>query len=220
MITLEQYINKNSGHYVDKYGKFSNTIQTVESYGGQCASLVIDYLVKVVGNKFKVYGNGGDFYKSKDFEIVKTAFNGCLICYPVQVGLPYGHIAIWYNGKMFSQNPLKANIINMYNGTRYYLRPLNLKPVDTNGNGIFYKTDKWLCQTTGISNLRDNFSTKAKIMGRTLDKQFMWCDGYIEVNGYRWRRCVRINNKNCLYWIAEFKLSERNVKFLTLKNKV
>lgn len=129
---LKDFIKKYKNKRVDVNGKYSKIgIQHQWPFGGQCASLGRRYLIEVCKYPNKAYGNGNQFDKTVLSEKkgavnigknLKKAKDGDILVWD-NLG-KYGHVAIFYKGKMFSQNPNPANLIPIWNGVTDIIRPL------------------------------------------------------------------------------------------------
>lgn len=124
-MTVQEFYNKYKGKYVTAYGKTSSYLQWNDPYGGQCASLVRQYLVQVCGYPDRPYGNGKDFVNIPNGKIVSKPQNGDIIVFPNMT--EWGHVAIYLDGKMFDQNPDKAKLHTIYSGKKIYIRPKGVK---------------------------------------------------------------------------------------------
>lgn len=81
----------------------------INTYRGQCVSLLQQYLYQVYGIPFKVRGDAKDWATNENvlhyFEKVATAQPGDILVYGAVPGNPYGHIAIDIgNNQMLDQN--------------------------------------------------------------------------------------------------------------------
>jgi len=126
-MTLQQFVEKYRGKYVDKYGRTTAFVQNSEPFGGQCASLVRWYLNSLgEGYNANSYGHGKNYVNIPNATRVTSPRNGDIV---VWTGGQYGHVGIWYNGKVFNQNPHRASLhdISYFNnwgmGRAVYVRP-------------------------------------------------------------------------------------------------
>lgn len=128
--TLYDFIKRLRGNFVDKYGKVGYSgVQQFEPYGGQCASLA-RYYVNTLGSGYKsnTYGDGKEYAKIQNGRKVSHPKDGDLVVWTQGAG-GYGHVGIYFNGKVFNQNPVKAKLetvetINSRNGlsNQIYIR--------------------------------------------------------------------------------------------------
>jgi hypothetical protein len=104
--------------FVAKYNGQSNVANAAGTYPGQCVSLISQYLLQVYGITTGAWGNavdyqaggsGGNQMQSRGFvwHGDQSFQNGDIIVYGASASAgtgSAGHIAIWYNGKLFDQN--------------------------------------------------------------------------------------------------------------------
>jgi len=122
---VAEYINNYAGKYVGKHGELGNKVSWSTPYVGQCASLV-KYYLSLYGYAYNEnsYGDAKDYINLKNSIIVDTPKDGDLV---IWTGGKYGHIGIYYQGKVFNQNPKSATLeaISKYKkmGTPIFVRP-------------------------------------------------------------------------------------------------
>jgi len=127
-MNLKEFVEKYQGKYVDKYGNTSN-VKSDKNYMGQCASLSRWYLNQL-GDNYKAdsYGNAKDYINIPNKQIIGYGKqqDGDLV---VWTGGQYGHIGIWYAGKVFNQNPHHARLDNIgYLNTWGLGNPIFVRP--------------------------------------------------------------------------------------------
>lgn len=128
MISLEQFINNNTGKFVG--------VPWSSNLDGQCVSLVQQYISQCLGQPMKARGNAKDWSTTYVNEGLGTIVNdlqkGDLLVWGAEEGDGYGHIAIYYqNNQIFEQNypwGSPAHLGNIF-GNYTILRP-NTKLVD------------------------------------------------------------------------------------------
>jgi len=158
---LKEFVESVKGKYIDKKGKSCTAVQYVEPFGGQCVSLVFYYL-KTFGKQHYTADRYGD---AKDYtrlvystEVHKNdAKDGDLVVYPA-LG-QYGHIGIFYQGKILSQNPHKVqlNSLSDFHGEYKFIRPLLDKRID-------YKYVKGRYETLQPTRVRKQPGLKGDIL--------------------------------------------------------
>lgn len=157
-MTLSEFINQHTGYYVDKLGRNSPTKTGLE-YSGECVSIVFRYL-KVFGDGYtaNAYGNAKDYVNLTNSTKPKTPQDGDLIVYP-NISPPYGHIGIYYKGKVFNQNPHKARLdpIGLY-GSYVIVRPKLKQTLEVVKAPAIPKIGRY--QTTDNLNIRTGAGTK------------------------------------------------------------
>lgn len=139
METIKEFIEFYKNKRVDKYGKTNDKVQAFNPYGGQCVSLVKYFLtVFGIGYTQDSYGNAKDYINLPKATIIKNKKdlkNGDLI---IWTGGTYGHIGIWYNNKVFNQNPHPASLhdLNYFDnwglGKPLFYRPRLKDNIDSN----------------------------------------------------------------------------------------
>lgn len=125
-LTFSQWVRwaTTCNKFIDKYGNYSNSVQTVEPFGGQCVSLVQAWIDEQ-NIAVKARGNAADWYNGfSDLPLVSEAdaHAGDLVVYP-DYASGYGHIGILTDDyRYISQNPFKPTIKQLDFGTRrHYL---------------------------------------------------------------------------------------------------
>ena len=105
---VAEYINEYQGKYVGKHGELGNKVSWSAPYQGQCASLV-KYYLSLYGYQYddNSYGDAKDYTSLKNSTIVTDPQDGDLVIWK---GGKYGHIGIYYQGKVFNQNPKAASL--------------------------------------------------------------------------------------------------------------
>ena len=124
------FYKKYKGKYVDTRGKTGSYVDWYGTnyYLGQCVSLARRCLVEIYGYENRAYGNAKDFVNLAGGTKVSkaNAKNGYLVVYPYLGS--YGHIGMYYNGKVFNQNPHKARLDNLNTyGSYVIIKPKNYK---------------------------------------------------------------------------------------------
>ena len=209
MKTFNQFWQKVKGKYIDSIGKIGNKLSWVYAYMGQCASLARQFLVQCYGYPDRPYGNGGDFGSIPKGKRLKTPKDWCIVVYPVQPGLPYGHVAIFYKGKMISQNPNKVALIPLWKGKKFFVQPHQYKKQPStskpkpiaypNGFKKFKKTRVYKAKYEVIKRLQAK--KNGTRYGITKVGDVLKCIGYIDADGFR--RLGYINKKGQLTFVAE-----------------
>jgi len=164
-MNLQEFINKYSNKYVDKYGNTNySSVGGAPNYGGQCASLARLYLNVVGDYKQDTFGHGKDYINIPNAIRVSSPQNGDLVVYGATLSNPYGHVGIYYNGKVFSQNPNKASLssLDAFKGTRVYIRP-KLKSGALDVPKTTNKPSLGLYVTTANVNVRTGAGTNNRI---------------------------------------------------------
>lgn len=110
MATIDEFINYAAGKVFNNQGNVMNInyVQTSYPYGGQCVSLAQGFM-KYFGCEVKARGNAIDWWRNFNSNGLSAYFtksgspvNGALC---ITNGDPtYGHIGVYYNGKMLQQN--------------------------------------------------------------------------------------------------------------------
>ena len=122
---VADYINTYDGKFVGKHGELGKKVYWTQPYIGQCASLVKYYLA-LYGFEYddNSYGDAKDYVNLKNSVIVDDPQDGDLV---IWTGGKYGHIGIYYQGKVFNQNPHAAKLypLSKYKklGTPIFVRP-------------------------------------------------------------------------------------------------
>lgn len=120
---LDQFKNQTLG------GSFGNP--KTGTYKGQCVSYIRKYMEEVLGIPTYPAGDAKDYWNNKistdHFDKVANPQNGDVVVYGAVANNPYGHIGIWYNGQLLSQNydkPLRVSIasLSMVGNRLGYLR--------------------------------------------------------------------------------------------------
>lgn len=89
------------------------------TYKGQCVSYARKYIEEVLGIPTYPNGDAKDYMTnqmSTNFDKVVSPQNGDIVVYGAVPGNPYGHIGIYYNGMLLSQNldkPLYVTIASL-----------------------------------------------------------------------------------------------------------
>lgn len=220
MRTPSQFYQRLKGKYIDSVGKIGSKLSWIANYMGQCASLVRQFLVQCYGYPDRPYGDGGDFGSIPKGKRLKTPKDWCIIVYPKQAGLPYGHVAIFYKGKMISQNPNKVAIIPLWKGNKFYVQPhvfkkptapAPTKPKPKVSRAYIKKGYKvwarWSAKKNGKKYLLKTYPMKTglKVLG------------YINADGYRWIKYATASGK--VAYTAYYKLSKPNEKYYTIKQE-
>ena len=122
---VSNYIETYEGQYVGKNGELGTKVSWSTPYQGQCASLVKYYLLQYGYNYDDAsYGDAKDYVHLKDSTIVTTPQDGDLV---IWTSGSFGHIGIYYQGKVFNQNPKAATLddISDYDslGQAIFVRP-------------------------------------------------------------------------------------------------
>lgn len=132
MATIDEFISYAQNKVFNNQGNVMNInyVQTVSPYGGQCVSLAQGYM-KYFGCEVKARGNAIDWWRnfssnglSAYFTKSSTPSNGALII--TNADPTYGHIGIYYNGKMLQQNYANnphARLLNITGSPYGYLIP-------------------------------------------------------------------------------------------------
>ena len=105
--------------FLSKY-KGQSVANQQGTYAGECVSLISKYLGEVYGIKTGAWGNavdyraggsGGNQLKQRGFtwSTSQNFKDGDIVVWGYNMS-PYGHIGIWFNGKIYDQN---------WNGMRY-----------------------------------------------------------------------------------------------------
>lgn len=110
MATIDEFIAYAQGKVFNNRGNVMNInyVQVDEPYGGQCASLAQGYMkyfgceVKPRGNAFGWWFNFNSNGLSTYFTKSNTPVNGALCI--TNADHEFGHIGVYYNGKMLQQN--------------------------------------------------------------------------------------------------------------------
>lgn len=125
-ISLEKFIEKTKGTKVDV-----PWVQSESRLKGQCVSLVQTYLQECLEQPAKARGNAKDWVQSYVNEgLGHTSADqkdGDIIVFPNEAG-GYGHIAIYFEGKLYDQNNLRhdnglAGIGEIFSNDYVTLRP-------------------------------------------------------------------------------------------------
>lgn len=153
MISQAQFYQKYKGKYIKIGG---GTVSSVDwdgtnGFGGQCATLGREYISQCYGYGNRSYGHGYNYVDIPKGKILSKPENWCLIVWPIQSGLPYGHVAIYYKGKMISQNPNTVALMTIWSGKKYYVRPYQYNSVEQTS------------YTTGGIKLREILKSSGKI---------------------------------------------------------
>lgn len=110
MATIDDFISYAIGKEFDNRGQVNNVgyVQTVYPYAGQCVSLCQGYM-RYFGGTVQARGNAIDWWRnfnsnglSAYFTQSSTPSNGAIIV--TNADPTYGHVGIYYNGKMLQQN--------------------------------------------------------------------------------------------------------------------
>lgn len=114
MDSIKEYVDRYKGTFVGKDGTVGSYVENEKVYRGQCVSLVY-YFLKLFSTKYTrdSYGNARDYINLPNAQPIKSYSeleDGDLI---IWTGGAYGHIGIWYNGRVFNQNPHKARLDNI-----------------------------------------------------------------------------------------------------------
>lgn len=198
-MNITEFYNTYKGKYVDKNGKISSYVQNGEPFGGQCVSLVQAFMLKVCGIPVKPRGHAKDFGKSlvtsKLATKVNNLKNGDIIVYPT-ISAPYGHIGVYYNSKVFEQNPQKATLMGLRN-TKYEIYRLN-KYADANkqktvplpaGYKSFGKTRIYQCKTNIVVQSWHGLNTNPQMHKPYFKKgETFKSGGYVDYKDIRWLR--------------------------------
>ena len=119
----------------------------VNTYKGQCVSLIQQYLYKVFGIEYKARGNAKDWARNPLPEHLDKLSNtvalqpGDILVYGSNYGGGYGHIAlIDVNGKFFDQNGIKKLAV-AYQDKPFYGYVCVLRPKDQSKLGINKNTE-------------------------------------------------------------------------------
>ena len=122
-MSLESFKNRTLG------GSYGNP--NTGTYKGQCVSYARKYMEEELGIPTFANGNAKDYYGNitaqKYFDKVSKPQNGDIVVYGAYKKNPYGHIGIYYNGQLLSQNydePLKVTVasLNLVGNMTGYLR--------------------------------------------------------------------------------------------------
>lgn len=206
MITTKEFIKKYNGKYVDTTEKGHSKPDWNDGvlFTGQCASLVRAYLVQVKGLPNRSYGDG----KSFDENIPKVtnravnigrdlrkAKNGDILVWD-HMGVN-GHVAIYFNGKMFSSNPNAAKLIPIWAGVTDIIRINDSAPKVTN-----WKSKKAYSATTPVIKRLTPTASGNNVYGlfKPKDKP-IWFHGEVRANGRDWY--VYKNVKGKLTYVAK-----------------
>lgn len=211
---MKNFYNRSKGKYIDCNGRYSNSLGWNYPYAGQCASLVRQFLVQCYGYPDRPYGNGGDFGSIPKGKRLKTPKDWCIVVYPVQPGLPYGHVAIFYKGKMISQNPNKIALIPLWKGKKFYVQPhqykkATSKPVKKVQRAYVKKGyavwTRWSPSVKGKKYLLKKYPMKTglKVLG------------FVDSGGYRWIKYATAKGK--VAYTVYYKLSKPKEKYYTIK---
>ena len=125
----------------------------VNTYKGQCVSLIQQYLYKVFGVPYKPRGNAKDWAKNPLPDVLEKLPNtvalqpGDILVYGSNYGGGYGHIAlIDINGKFYDQNGIKKLQVayqdKPFNGYVCVLRPKDQSKLGINKNTAKYEIGK------------------------------------------------------------------------------
>lgn len=204
-MNITEFYNKYKNTYITKNGGTSNYVQDGEPFGGQCVSLVQAFMYKVCGIPVKARGHAKDFgqnlvanklAKEISFNSIK---NGDIIVFQdlgLYKGVYYGHIGIYYNGKVFDQNPHKAKLSNIYGGRKKVYR-LN-KYADANkqkavplpaGYKSFGKTRTYQCKTNIVVQSWHGLNTNPQMYKPYFKKgETFKSGGYVDYKDIRWLR--------------------------------
>lgn len=188
------------GAWALRQGQVANP--QVNTYKGQCVSLVQQYLYQCYNIPYKARGNAKDFVPPKFHKVSGGYQPGDIIRYGRNYGGGYGHIGIIdVNGKFLDQNGTKRLAVAYRNapfsGIDAIFRPDNRcalydAPAHSDlPNGVIPQTGTYYIQVDNL-RVREAPSTSAPIVqyngsdleyskGETLKYQ-----GYIDANGYRW----------------------------------
>lgn len=231
MRTPSQFYQRLKGKYIDSVGKIGSKLSWVANYMGQCASLVRQFLVQCYGYPDRPYGDGGDFGSIPKGKRIKTPKDWCIIVYPKQPGLPYGHVAIYYKGKMISQNPNKVAIIPLWKGKKFYVQPhVFKKPVAPKpptkpkikiptGAKKMKKAHTYKVVASAGLNVRRAPKIANNIFRRLPQGATFRSDYYLDLNGYRWLLYI---TGGVVYYASEASLADvkRNSKGKTKGKKL
>ena len=125
MISLKKFIEQTQGQAIDV--SFSHT----SHLKGQCVSLIQEYLRLCLGQPDKARGHAKDWainYVNEGLgTIVDTARNGDILVFPKECN-HFGHIGIYYNGKLYDQNNTRhdqgrAGLGEIFSNDYIILRP-------------------------------------------------------------------------------------------------
>lgn len=125
MISLKKFIEQTNGKRIDVSFPHTSNLK------GQCVSLVQEYLRLCLGQPDKARGNAKDWVNTYVNEglgtIVSEARNGDLLVFPHEAN-GYGHIGIYYNGKLYDQNNARhdkgaAGLTDIFSHDLIILRP-------------------------------------------------------------------------------------------------
>lgn len=120
---LEQFKNRTMG------GSYGNP--KTGTFKGQCVSYARMYMEEVLGIPTYPNGDAKDYWNNRisteNFDKVPNPQNGDVVVYGAVPSNIYGHIGIWYNGQLLSQNydkPLHVSIarLNLTGNRLGYLR--------------------------------------------------------------------------------------------------
>lgn len=208
-ISIHQFYNNNKGHYIKVDGKKAKAVDWNGSngYAGQCASLVRQYLVQVYGYTNKSYGNAKDYINIPNAHIVKIPRDGDLVVYPNMS--EWGHVGIYYKGKLIDQNPNKVTLHALYNSKQVYIRP---NAVTINGKIVKMENPQTYQVIAKLLNVRREPTTSSKVY-RTLKQGHKFkSTGYIIENGIRWQTYKNIKGHLC--YVAFFHIPQNKPRYL------
>ena len=125
----------------------------VNTYKGQCVSLIQQYLYRVFGIPYKARGNAKDWVRNPLPDVLEKLPNtvalqpGDILVYGSNYGRGYGHIAlIDINGKFYDQNGVKKLAVGYqdkpFSGYVCVLRPKNQEALGINKNIAKYEIGK------------------------------------------------------------------------------
>lgn len=118
-------------------GSFGNP--KTGTYRGECVSYARKYMEEVLDISTYPDGDAKDYWNNsistKNFDKVGAPQNGDVVVYGANPKNKYGHIGIWYNGQLLSQNyniPLHVTIasLNLPNRLGYLRKKGNQVPED------------------------------------------------------------------------------------------
>ena len=123
--SLEKFIEETKGTQVDVPWESDGHLK------GQCVSLIQQYLVQCLEQPAKARGNAADWVKTYVEEglghTVADQKTGDLIVFPHE-SEPYGHIAIWVDGKLYDQNDFRHDNGNAGYGEVFNWDFVTLRP--------------------------------------------------------------------------------------------
>lgn len=124
-ISLERFIKLTEGQTIDVSFPHTSNLK------GQCVSLIQEYLRLCLGQPDKARGHARDWATTYVNEglgtIVSEARNGDLLVFPKECNR-FGHIGIYYNGKIYDQNNTrhdqgKAGLGEIFSNDYIIIRP-------------------------------------------------------------------------------------------------